>query len=110
MTHHLTESPALLSLLGAARAGPHGDAPRLVLADWLEDHGEHDRAEFVRGQLRLAPRSTPPDAAVRATLRRRSAEILEELGGCWLGPLWRFWLSPVAWHRGLLTVGLPRGA
>jgi uncharacterized protein (TIGR02996 family) len=101
--------PEVGALLDAAKEAPEDDGPRLVLADWLDDHGEHDRAEFVRTQLRLAPGSTPPDAAQIAALRRRSAEVLGEHGGCWLGPLWRFWLSPVAWHRGLLTVGLPRG-
>src|SRR4051794_38845813 len=109
MCDRIWARPEVGPLLDAAKESPEDDGPRLVLADWLEDHGDHDRAEFVRGQLRLAPCSTPLDAAVRATLRRRSADVLEEHGGCWLGPLWRFWLSPVAWHRGLLTVGLPRG-
>src|SRR5262245_54643580 len=41
---------------------PDEDAPRLVYADWLEDHGRAERAEFIRGQLRLAEirRSFPP--------------------------------------------------
>src|SRR5262245_1818230 len=32
---------------------PDGDAPRLVYADWLEEHGEQDRAEFIRVECRL---------------------------------------------------------
>ena len=35
-------------------AAPHDDAPRLVFADWLEDQGQADRADFVRCQVRLA--------------------------------------------------------
>lgn len=35
-------------------ACPADDAPRLVFADWLEDHGEPDRAEFIRLQVRRA--------------------------------------------------------
>jgi uncharacterized protein (TIGR02996 family) len=31
-----------------------GDGPRLVLADWLEDHGETARGEFVRVQCELS--------------------------------------------------------
>jgi uncharacterized protein (TIGR02996 family) len=31
---------------------PDEDAPRLVLADWYEEHGEPDRAEFIRLQCR----------------------------------------------------------
>jgi uncharacterized protein (TIGR02996 family) len=33
---------------------PDDDGPRLIYADWLDDHGEHDRADFIRLQLRLA--------------------------------------------------------
>jgi uncharacterized protein (TIGR02996 family) len=29
---------------------PDDDAPRLVYADWLDDHGDADRAEFIRAQ------------------------------------------------------------
>ena len=45
---------AVTGLLREAAENPHDDAPRLVLADWLEDHGEPERAEFVRVQLALA--------------------------------------------------------
>ncbi len=30
------------------------DTPRLVYADWLQEHGEDERAEFIRVQCRLA--------------------------------------------------------
>jgi len=33
---------------------PDDDAPRLVLADWFEENGEPDRAEFIRLQIGLA--------------------------------------------------------
>ena len=29
---------------------PRDDAPRLIFADWLDDHGDCDRAEFIRLQ------------------------------------------------------------
>src|SRR4051794_17991657 len=41
----------LLSLLEACKQEPDDDAARLVLADWLEEHGDdadRERAEFVR--------------------------------------------------------------
>src|SRR4051812_42241662 len=47
----------LESLLIEARLAPGDDAPRLVLADWLEENGgEADRArgEFIRLQCQLA--------------------------------------------------------
>src|SRR5262245_38135191 len=41
---------------------PHEDAPRLVYADWLEEHGDQ-RAEFIRVQCELAPLpQSHPDA------------------------------------------------
>jgi uncharacterized protein (TIGR02996 family) len=33
---------------------PEDDAPRLVYADWLEDHGLPERAQFIRTQIELA--------------------------------------------------------
>jgi uncharacterized protein (TIGR02996 family) len=41
-------------LLWAIADEPDDDGPRLALADWLEEHGRMERAEFIRGQLRLA--------------------------------------------------------
>src|SRR6478609_6823695 len=108
MTHLLTDEPALLSLLEAARAEPHDDAPRLVLADWLDDHGEHDRAEFVRLQLRLAPGAQPPEPNERKDCERRCRQLLDRRGGCWLGALWRWFPPATCWHRGLLTLRVPR--
>lgn len=35
-------------------ANPDDDAPRLVFADWLEEQGECERAEFIRVQVELA--------------------------------------------------------
>jgi uncharacterized protein (TIGR02996 family) len=34
---------------------PGDNAQRLVFADWLEDNGRPDRAEWVRASVRLAP-------------------------------------------------------
>lgn len=35
-------------MLVTIRDNPQEDTPRLVYADWLEDHGEHDRGEVIR--------------------------------------------------------------
>jgi uncharacterized protein (TIGR02996 family) len=42
------------ALLAAIIAHPDEDTPRLVYADWLQEHGNPDRAEFIRVQCRLA--------------------------------------------------------
>ena len=35
-------------------ADPDDDAPRLVYSDWLDEHGDETRAEFIRAQVELA--------------------------------------------------------
>lgn len=42
------------ALLQAVIANPADDDLRLILADWLEDHGQQERSEFIRVQCRLA--------------------------------------------------------
>lgn len=41
-------------LLDAILDTPGDDVPRLVYADWLEDNGQPERAEFIRVQVELA--------------------------------------------------------
>jgi uncharacterized protein (TIGR02996 family) len=59
------------ALLAAIRAAPDDDAPRLVYADWLDEHGQPERAEFIRLQIELARKESPK-------LRRRETELLAE--------------------------------
>jgi uncharacterized protein (TIGR02996 family) len=42
------------ALLAAVLEHPGDDTPRLVYADWLDDHGEHDRADLIRVQCEAA--------------------------------------------------------
>ncbi|QJW99599.1 TIGR02996 domain-containing protein [Frigoriglobus tundricola] len=42
------------ALLRAIGEHPEEDTPRLMYADWLEEQGESDRADFVRNQVELA--------------------------------------------------------
>jgi uncharacterized protein (TIGR02996 family) len=42
------------ALLRAIWAEPDDDAPRLVYAEWLEENGQSERAEFIRVQCVLA--------------------------------------------------------
>src|SRR4051794_26050786 len=68
-------------LLHAIVADPADDAPRLVFADWLDDSGQDERAEFIRGQLRLAREAE--DSLPRRKLARRVRELLEAYGAIW---------------------------
>src|SRR5262245_3634063 len=42
------------ALLRAIAAAPDEDTPRLVYAAWLEEHGQPDRARFIRLQVEQA--------------------------------------------------------
>ncbi len=39
------------SFVAAIAAAPEDDLPRLVFADYLDEHGEPERAEFIRLQI-----------------------------------------------------------
>ena len=62
------------ALMRAVCANPDDDLPRLVLADWLDENGEPERAEFIRVQCRLSSLLlTTPE---RLTLERRVEKLL----------------------------------
>lgn len=42
------------ALFAAILATPADDTVRLVLADWLQENGQPDRAEFIRVQIRMS--------------------------------------------------------
>ena len=65
--------------LDAVLADPADDGVRLVYADWLEDHGQSERAEFVRLQIELA--RLPQYDARAAVLRWRERFLLVSEGG-----------------------------
>jgi uncharacterized protein (TIGR02996 family) len=73
------------AFLDAIREAPDDDAPRLVYADWLDDHGEPARAEFIRVQCERA--RLPAYGERGAELWSRENELLEANGAAWLGPL-----------------------
>jgi uncharacterized protein (TIGR02996 family) len=62
------------ALLSAILADPDDDRPRLVYADWLEQHGQFDRARLIRVQIELA---RLPDNAEAATALQIEEEQLE---------------------------------
>jgi len=70
------------AFLRAICAEPGDDTPRLVFADWLQEHDRPERAEFIRVQVELARTECPhlctPERCVceRHGLRRRERELL----------------------------------
>lgn len=84
MTH--SDWPAFLT---AIVANPDDDTLRLVAADFLEENGEPDRAEFIRVQITLAKLTAsrsfdwtvPPDEALEL-----EEDALRRKEGAFLGP------------------------
>src|SRR4051794_512751 len=68
-------------LLDAIAAHPDDDHDRRVYADWLEDHGDAARAEFVRIQLALA--RLPEGHPDRTALATRERGLLLQHGRGW---------------------------
>ena len=44
----------MIPFLRMIAENPDDDTPRLVFADWLEEHEHYERAEFIRLQIELA--------------------------------------------------------
>jgi uncharacterized protein (TIGR02996 family) len=64
------------ALLSAICADPEDDTPRLAYADWLQENGDEDRAEFIRVQIELA-RFPAEDDAPEMAERRLELETRE---------------------------------
>jgi uncharacterized protein (TIGR02996 family) len=81
------------AFLQAIREAPEDDAPRLVFADWLEEHGageaDRDRAEFIRVQCELARLhyGSPESTARGPALQRREAELSARHQTAWTAEL-----------------------
>jgi uncharacterized protein (TIGR02996 family) len=90
-------------LLAAVCENPDDDSIRLVFADWLEDHDDPQRAEFIRTQIALA---RSPEAADVKALRAREAALLKEHAKEWTDPLQDFASSffgePFEFRRGFV--------
>jgi uncharacterized protein (TIGR02996 family) len=61
------------------------DTPRLVYADWLEENGQNERAEFIRVQVQRV--RLPGWDAAQVRLRLREQELLDQHGESWLAEL-----------------------
>jgi uncharacterized protein (TIGR02996 family) len=69
------------AFLRAIRESPGDDGPRLVYADWLDENGQPERAEFIRIQHRLA--QMDEDDPERPLLKDREWELLAVHGKAW---------------------------
>jgi uncharacterized protein (TIGR02996 family) len=96
----VTEQDALLEAVFAA---PADDTPRLVYADWLDEHGEPEYAAFIRAQVELARHAR--GAAGRAPAKEAEQKAWRRLRRKWsdLAPTPEF-------VKANFSRGFPRGA
>lgn len=109
----MIEEPALLASI---IADPDSDQPRLVYADWLESHGERDRARLIRVHIALAhgPDNADDTRALRAEEGRLEVaceNALPRLEGITWGGFERglvrtvYAANPAAFHRHAGVIG-----
>jgi uncharacterized protein (TIGR02996 family) len=77
---------------------PEEDTPRLVYADWLQEHDQPERAEFIRIQCQLA-RLTEHDVA-RPGLQERQESLLGAHVLEWVRPLGELGAYSIDFERG----------
>jgi uncharacterized protein (TIGR02996 family) len=70
------------AFLRAIADHPEDDLPRLVYADWLDEHGQPERAEFIRVQCERAARIAAGDGRL-TELSVREQELLAVYGHAW---------------------------
>jgi len=92
-------------------ATPDDDLSRLIFADWLDDHGQSERAEFIRAQVWLAANPScggctgrewqhgrPCDECdQREELRRREQTLLGLYWPEWSGEIMARWHCDNLW-------------
>lgn len=98
----MTEREALYA---AVLVEPDADAPRLVFADWLEEHSDSEsdlaRARFIR--LEIEAENLPDDSPDRGALERSAATLFNRHGPTWNSelPTWDEWYdSSLVYSRG----------
>jgi uncharacterized protein (TIGR02996 family) len=97
-----THGPDLKALLTACHAEPDDDTPRLVLADWLEEHDD-PRGEMVRLQVRLA--ALPAGAPEYDDLFDRHQKWWKKYGSWWQKDVGMLIWDSGPHNRGLPTLG-----
>jgi uncharacterized protein (TIGR02996 family) len=72
------------AFLQAICDNPSDDTPRLIYADWLEDNGQPERAEFIRLQIEL--HGVPARDPRRVDGGKRARALLRKYARSWFAP------------------------
>lgn len=89
------------TFLQSIRDDAGDDTVRLVYADWLEENGQLDRAEFIRVQCELA--KTECDNSLYPHLKGRSDGLESDYGMQWTGPISKLSICTAYFHRGFVN-------
>src|SRR5438067_1186426 len=113
MARRASRDPTEEALFQTILEHPDEDAPRLVYADWLDEHGDPDRAEFIRVQCELA--RLPGDDSRRPALPQGEEALLRRYRKSWFKPFrklrpakfdydmaWANWPTGWQWRRGFV--------
>ncbi|MCZ2340356.1 MAG: TIGR02996 domain-containing protein [Bacteroidales bacterium] len=73
------------SLIAAIAVTPSDDMHWLVLADWLDEHEEFERAEFIRTEIAI--KNPQPETRLESLIARRK-ELWERRHTQWLAPFY----------------------
>src|SRR4051812_7330615 len=104
------------ALLRACKADPTDDAVRRVLADFLEEQGDGERAELIRLQLDLPDEERGDWTPTAAEGEARIIRLIRKNAAAWLGGTYssHAWsdvpgaeegeTASVKWERGLARV------
>jgi len=98
------------ALLAAIVAEPDDDTPRLVYADWLQEHGDEEQAQFIRDSIKLS--LMPQDREGWEELCVRLLGLEGVRGEAWVKGV-GLKVAPLSWERagferGLLTEAVYR--
>jgi uncharacterized protein (TIGR02996 family) len=91
----------LSSLIRACKDEPFDNTRRLILADWLEENGDPDRAELIR--LHMAREDGWGDNPRLLAMDVRCAELVRANSERWFGPAEQ-WYGYVEFERGFLSI------
>ncbi len=86
---------------------PDDFAPRLILADWLEEHDD-PRGAFLRAHCYAAWSAAAPSIPAHAHWEEEAARVRRQHETVWLGRL-REYLDGWQFYRGLLRVSISAG-
>lgn len=88
-----------LGMIHAIHESPGDDLPRLAYADWLEENGEVEHAEFIRVEVALS--HTDREDPGWLPLFRRELDLIRAHKDAWFG-VWRSQWIHYELHRGFI--------